>query len=166
MATVNSRRMLAIPSLPLAVLLLVLVAVACVVEAAEGFVVPQDLIEKAISNTPPDLLDQETAQAARAGDYTALFRLAKLVQQQPTDLSTTSRKIFHALADEAGHIPSQVALGMQYYNNNDSDKALQYFVDAGENGPHQASLYNAGRIYAEAIPVGPGPGLHSRRGPL
>lgn len=63
-----------------------------------------------------------------------------------------SIEIWHALADgrngDDGHILSQVALGFAY-SEHDKALAVTYFVQAGEAGPHQAALFNAGRLLAD-----------------
>lgn len=68
-----------------------------------------------------------------------------------------------------GHVLSQLALGFEYAaaaeataeaeaeagRNNDNGsiinkrRAISYFIQAGENGPHQVGLYNAGRLLVE-----------------
>jgi TPR repeat protein len=76
-----------------------------------------------------------------------LYQIAKGMSNHDATRDTAVQ-IFHVLAADIQHIPSQVALGFYYYKNkNDDDpndyskhKALQYFQQAGENGPHQAAL--------------------------
>lgn len=71
----------------------------------------------------------------------------------------TAVQLWHALADGgAAHVPSAVALGYSYYEV-DKEQALQYFVQASrgglgednnDGGPHQAALFNAGRLFLES----------------
>eukprot|EP00553_Chaetoceros_curvisetus_P006905 CAMPEP_0204632640 /NCGR_PEP_ID=MMETSP0717-20131115/25280_1 /ASSEMBLY_ACC=CAM_ASM_000666 /TAXON_ID=230516 /ORGANISM="Chaetoceros curvisetus" /LENGTH=186 /DNA_ID=CAMNT_0051650531 /DNA_START=17 /DNA_END=577 /DNA_ORIENTATION=- len=44
---------------------------------------------------------------------------------------------------------SMVRLGFSYAQE-DKTQAIKYFAQAGEDGPHQAALYNAGRLFLEA----------------
>jgi tetratricopeptide (TPR) repeat protein len=99
-------------------------------------------LDRILAQSPPHL-----AEAGRKGDVNALYEIAKQTSDPDARL-----QIFHALADARpnGHVLSQVALGFHYYQQvGDKERALEYFVNAGEGGPHQAALYNAGRIYAE-----------------
>lgn len=77
-----------------------------------------------------------------------LYGVAQAMNKQGDRL--TSTQIWHALADDEQHphLLSQVALGFAYAEH-DKPQAVRYFVDAGEAGPHQAALYNAGRLLLE-----------------
>lgn len=75
---------------------------------------------------------------------------------------TAGMAILHMLADTHKHIESQVALGFAYYKKendnayeNSKQRALDYFEQAGQAGPHQAALFNAGRIHSELGQVVP-----------
>lgn len=105
--------------------------------------VDTNLVNQLISSIDKASLSLDVLEAASEGQVQALFQVAKAA----TDKDEAS-KVFHQLAAR-GHVASQVQLGMYYHGKGDTAKALEYFTEAGENGPHQASLYNAGRIYAE-----------------
>ena len=107
-------------------------------------------------------------QRLELGDIHSLYEVAKAMNQNNDnkDDRQTSMEIWHALADAddgpnnnsgggggaGGHILSQIALGFAY-SEHDKSRAVSYFVQAGEghgdNVPHQAALYNAGRLLAE-----------------
>lgn len=76
-------------------------------------------------------------------DTLELFEIAKLWQQTNND---DAWELYEYLADQH-HVPSMARLGHHYPEND--ERALKYFVRAGEEGPHHASLYNAGRIFAQ-----------------
>jgi len=81
-------------------------------------------------------------------DVQTLYEVAKAMNDAPhKDDELASIEIWHALA-KSGHVLSQVALGFAY-SENDKATAIAYFVEAGERGPHQAALYNAGRLLAD-----------------
>lgn len=52
--------------------------------------------------------------------------------------------------DYEGHIPSALALGFSYYDV-DKPRSLHYFLMAtsADGRPHQAAMYNAGRLFIE-----------------
>eukprot|EP00977_Amphora_coffeiformis_P022382 scaffold10856_cov229-Amphora_coffeaeformis.AAC.33 len=97
-------------------------------------------------------MDAAVVEKLKAKDVGTLHQIGKhkLKQRQSSKDQKSGLEILHALADDPSqpHIPSQVSLGFHYYQTNKM-KALQYFADAGEEGPHQAALYNAGRLYGE-----------------
>jgi tetratricopeptide (TPR) repeat protein len=94
----------------------------------------------------PDLADR-----VESGQHGAIYRVAKDMLDKGIH-KEEAIQVLHTLADHPSqpHMLSQVALGFVYYGIDDKDKALHYFSMAGARGPHQASLYNVGRIYAEA----------------
>jgi TPR repeat protein len=105
------------------------------------------ILEKATDNVPED-----TIELARGGDIPALYQIARKLEDADVERGLeTALHIFHSLADsETGHIASQISLGFAYYKKiKDHNLALKYFIKAGEGGPHQAALFNAGRILAE-----------------
>jgi TPR repeat protein len=109
------------------------------------------ILEKgiAILEKTTDNASEDTIELARDRDIPALYQIARKLEEINTGFETALH-IFHYLADETGHIASQISLGFVYYKKiKDHSQALKYFVKAGENGPHQASLFNAGRIFAE-----------------
>ena len=77
-------------------------------------------------------------------DTLELFEIAKKWQRSNNQDTWT---LYHYLADELNHVPSMARLGHLY--NEQDERALHYFQRAGEEGPHHASLYNAGRIFAQ-----------------
>jgi tetratricopeptide (TPR) repeat protein len=115
----------------------------CLIRAQD---VPADLLQKAAVFVQDNahLFDDTTIQQLKQRDIHTLYQVAKSMNEQDP---VTSVKIWHSLADSE-HILSQVALGFAYAEN-DKHLAIAYFVQAGENGPHQAALYNAGRLLAE-----------------
>jgi hypothetical protein len=85
------------------------------------------------------------------GSVEALFTVAQsLNKRNKGEDRITSVQLWHELADGADHVPSAVALGFSY-SEVDKELALKYFVQASnsDQGPHQASLYNAGRLFLE-----------------
>ena len=95
-------------------------------------------------------MDEAVQQRLEARDATTLHQIGKHQLQSDTE-KTMGLEILHALADHPNHplVASQVTLGNYYYTTGDKGNAVQYFIQAGEEGPHQASLYNAGRIFGE-----------------
>ena len=109
------------------------------------------LWERASSYATGLQMDEAVLGKLAAKDVSTLHQVGKHMIQQETERAY-GLQILHALADEQNrpHIPSQVTLGFYYYQTvGDKIKALSYFANAGEEGPHQAALYNAGRIYGE-----------------
>jgi TPR repeat protein len=77
-------------------------------------------------------------------DTLELFEIAKKWQRKNNEDAWT---LYHYLADELNHVPSMARLGHLYPEAD--ERSLHYFQRAGEEGPHHASLYNAGRILAQ-----------------
>lgn len=101
----------------------------------------------------------EIVMRLKQGDVHTLYSVAKSMNassRHRPDYKMASMELWHALADSraamnsegGGHVLSQVALGFAYAKE-DKQRAIAYFVQAGEGGPHQAALYNAGRLLAE-----------------
>mmetsp|Transcript_16581 Transcript_16581/g.30004 ORF Transcript_16581/g.30004 Transcript_16581/m.30004 type:complete len:328 (+) Transcript_16581:25-1008(+) len=102
----------------------------------------------------------------RQGDAEALYEVAKSMNDSGDKISSVL--IWHALADDGsegddyetydsgleydyeGHVPSALALGFSYYDV-DKPRSLHYFLMAtSKKGlPHQAAMFNAGRLYLE-----------------
>eukprot|EP00584_Thalassiosira_punctigera_P004295 CAMPEP_0172531776 /NCGR_PEP_ID=MMETSP1067-20121228/5039_1 /TAXON_ID=265564 ORGANISM="Thalassiosira punctigera, Strain Tpunct2005C2" /NCGR_SAMPLE_ID=MMETSP1067 /ASSEMBLY_ACC=CAM_ASM_000444 /LENGTH=332 /DNA_ID=CAMNT_0013316191 /DNA_START=22 /DNA_END=1020 /DNA_ORIENTATION=- len=102
----------------------------------------------------------------RNGDAEALYEVAKSMNDSGDKISSVL--IWHALADDgsegddyerydseegydyAGHVPSAMALGFSY-RDVDGARSLHYFLMAtsAKGKPHQAAMYNAGRLYLE-----------------
>ncbi|CAJ1951654.1 unnamed protein product [Cylindrotheca closterium] len=116
--------------------------------------IPATLLSTALNYAVQSGLGEGVVQRVYDKNIDALYRVAKSMyanprQNQDEDDKLTSVQIFHALADgEEHHILSMIQLGFAYAEE-DKSQAIQYFVQAGEDGPHQASLYNAGRLFAE-----------------
>jgi tetratricopeptide (TPR) repeat protein len=114
--------------------------------------VPIHALQKAIQYVTQTVADDQkrlrTIQELDEGNVHTLYEIAKQMNRNDNaDDTLTSVELWHALAD-SDHILSQVALGFAYAEN-DKSRAIAYFVQAGEDGPHQAALYNAGRLLAE-----------------
>jgi tetratricopeptide (TPR) repeat protein len=114
----------------------------------------QDLLRK-MGSTNPELIAK-----IKAGEAESLYYIAKHMVEHGSDRDggpppVAALPILHTLADGSSsphrspHVKSQVVLATAYYNKGDKDKAIHYFEMAGEQGPHQAALYNAGRTHAE-----------------
>ena len=92
---------------------------------------------------------QKLLEELRNGSVDALYTVAQSLNREDR---ITSVQLWHALADgAANHVPSAAALGFSYAEV-DKELALKYFVQASngnDDGPHQASLYNAGRLFLE-----------------
>jgi hypothetical protein len=95
---------------------------------------------------------QQLLEELRNGSVEALYTVAQSLNKRNVgEDRITSVQLWHHLADEADHVPSAVALGFSYAEV-DKELALKYFVQASngdDEGPHQASLYNAGRLLLE-----------------
>ena len=145
-----------IPLLLLPVLCLLASAVVLVSgQPANRAQIPADLLAKALNHvakSPPTYPNAEaTIEALQGGSVEALYQVANSMNKLGGDDRLTSIQIYHALADDPSshHIMSMVQLGFTYSESNKSD-AIKYFVQAGEDGPHQAALYNAGRLFLES----------------
>mmetsp|Transcript_35760 Transcript_35760/g.86517 ORF Transcript_35760/g.86517 Transcript_35760/m.86517 type:complete len:283 (-) Transcript_35760:20-868(-) len=114
------------------------------------------LLATALNHAVQSGLGEDLVQKVYDKDVGALYQVAKSMYANPRRQNNvdendklSSVQIFHALADgKEHHILSMVQLGFAYAEE-DKSQAIQYFVQAGEDGPHQASLYNAGRLFAE-----------------
>ena len=97
---------------------------------------------------------QQLIEQLQSGNIEALYTVAQSLNKRGAgDDRVTSVQLWHALADgPAAHVPSAVALGFSYAEV-DKELALKYFVQATEGkedgGPHQASAFNAGRLFLE-----------------
>ncbi|KAL3920405.1 MAG: hypothetical protein SGILL_003283, partial [Bacillariaceae sp.] len=119
--------------------------------------VPINVLQKAKQYVTETVSDDSERLAQlkelNEGNVHTLYQVAKAMNNDKDKGNTiTSMEIWHALADvegDDGHILSQVALGFAYAEN-DKSRAIAYFVQAGENGPHQSALYNAGRLLADS----------------
>ena len=153
------------PSIVFFICILLLSSSCCLVRAKDGdegsnananAQVPAELVAKALnyvaarSGTSLDTAESIVA-SIQSGSIDALYDVAKEMNANGEEDKLASIQIFHALAD-AHHILSMVQLG-HTYSVEDKQQAIKYFVQAGEDGPHQASLYNAGRLFLEIVPV-------------
>lgn len=138
------------------------------VEDKAQSVVLDDRITKEATDYAHDLLKRlgltdtkKLITGVESGDVDSLYFVAKHMVDNSSDNKdgppAAAFYILHALADADGsssksrppHVKSQAVLGTAYYAVGDKQKAIHYFQLAGEEGPHQAALYNAGRTYAE-----------------
>lgn len=132
---------------------------------AEPILIDPDLFAKAITHAKTELdvvvdpqhkehpkQHQQLLEELQNGSVEALYTVAQSLNKRNVgDDRITSVQLWHALADGADHVPSAVALGFSYAEV-DKELALNYFVQASNGdgeGPHQASLYNAGRLLLE-----------------
>ena len=122
--------------------------------------VPIDVLQKAMRYVKQHNYGDSEGNASQilqrleSGDIHSLYKVAQAMNEMDDkDDRLASIEIWHAIADGGsdgggGHILSQVALGFAY-SENDKATAVTYFVQAGEAGPHQAALFNAGRLLAD-----------------
>eukprot|EP00527_Entomoneis_sp_CCMP2396_P000654 CAMPEP_0198152430 /NCGR_PEP_ID=MMETSP1443-20131203/59827_1 /TAXON_ID=186043 /ORGANISM="Entomoneis sp., Strain CCMP2396" /LENGTH=447 /DNA_ID=CAMNT_0043818459 /DNA_START=75 /DNA_END=1418 /DNA_ORIENTATION=- len=124
---------------------------------------PPELFNAALDYAKAKLPQDITKDNEIMRSPSTLYQIAKGMSNHDATRQKAVQ-IFHILADidkeskfqqqqhQGYAIESQVALGFYYSKqhdgNHDLDKALHYFETAGEAGPHQAALYNAGRIHA------------------
>ena len=87
---------------------------------------------------------------ASVSDLASLYKVSRTWYEN-TSTRSDAIQLFHHLADSHGHVLSMAKLGHYYTTEKGTNPqlALHYFMQAGENGPHHASLYNAGRLMAE-----------------
>jgi tetratricopeptide (TPR) repeat protein len=123
-------------------------------QAQENSEVPAALLASALNHATQSGLGKELLEKVYNKDVNALYQVAKSMYANPRQNVAENDKlnavqIFHALADGGEHhILSMMQLGFAY-SAEDKRQAVKYFVQAGEEGPHQGSLYNAGRLLAE-----------------
>ena len=103
------------------------------------------VVKKAIK-----VLEQEGDDS---NDSASLYKVAK-AWLSDTDSSKGKRvedgwELVQYLANEQSHVPSMAKMGNRLAAEGNTPAALNYFQMAGENGPHHASLYNAGNILAQ-----------------
>jgi tetratricopeptide (TPR) repeat protein len=133
-------------------------------QAQENSEVPAALLASALNHATQSGLDEDLLEKLYGKDVNALYQVAKSMYANPRQNVAENDKlnavqIFHALADgEEHHILSMMQLGFAYYEE-DKRQAMKYFVQAGEEGPHQGSLYNAGRLSAEVGEFAPALGF-------
>lgn len=154
--------------------LLICVAIFSAVVVADpgrggGINLDEDLYNRALAHAAtleqPNRDDGIVARLRRR-EVEALYEIAKSMNDSGDKISSVL--IWHALADDGsegddyetydgaegydyeGHVPSAIALGFSY-NEVDKPRALHYFLMATskKGAPHQASMYNAGRLYLE-----------------
>lgn len=116
--------------------------------------VPSGLLQKAINYVQIHNYGGKEGDPAKillqleARDVHTLYEVAKAMNTSKIKADMlASIDIWHSLGN-SGHILSQVALGFAFAEN-DKPRAISYFVHAGEKGPHQVALFNAGRLLAE-----------------
>lgn len=127
----------------------------------------EDLFNRALAHA--GTMESQSAgitDRLREGTIEALYDVAKSMNDGGDRISSVL--IWHALADDgsegddydaydadpaydySGHVPSAMSLGFSYYDA-DKPRSLHYFLMAtSKRGkPHQAAMYNAGRLYLE-----------------
>jgi len=141
------------PSMRPVLLLLLLLSLLNATVSSQKIGIPADLLATALNHAAahPDIDNgsskDDLVQRLNNGDIDALYWVAKSMNDGGDRINSVL--LWHQLADSsAHHILSMVALGFAYAEN-DKAKAVRYFVQAGEDGPHQSALYNAGRLYVE-----------------
>lgn len=94
--------------------------------------------------------EEDFIQRLKDGEQAALYMVADSMNEVGNKKDAVLT--WHELADdlEAKHIESKYKLGFYYEKEeNDKEKAVKYFTDAGVWGFHQDALYHAGRVYAD-----------------
>lgn len=135
--------------------------------AAKDVQLDEDLYNRALAHAGMlESTEDGIAERLRRGEVEALYEVAKSMNDSGDKISSVL--IWHALADDGsegdnyegydqgeeydyeGHPPSALALGFSYYDV-DKPRSLQYFLMAtSKKGvPHQAAMFNAGRLYLE-----------------
>lgn len=137
--------------IPVEILILVLLVYHSIITRcqADNPKIPAELLAKALNHIiqTKEPNTEHIIESLRFGDIETLYQVARSMNDAGD--TQTSVEIWHALADgDASHIMSMVSLGFTY-SVADKQQALKYFVQAGEDGPHQSSLYNAGLIFIE-----------------
>jgi tetratricopeptide (TPR) repeat protein len=102
------------------------------------------LIQCASSNK---ILKKAIKESGNDPDVTAVYQVAH-GWYGADGTRADAVEVFHHLADSENHILSSAKLGHHYADGGNAQMAIKYFAYAGENGPHHASLYNAGRLLA------------------
>jgi TPR repeat protein len=131
----------------------------------------EDLFHRALAHSAANMMtnteEESIVERLRRLDVEALYDVASSMNSHGDKLS--SILIWHALADDGseaydyyeyeesdggydytGHVPSSMALGFSYYDV-DKPRSLRYFLMAtsSKGRPHQAAMFNAGRLYLE-----------------
>eukprot|EP00980_Cylindrotheca_fusiformis_P002880 scaffold674_cov126-Cylindrotheca_fusiformis.AAC.19 len=123
-------------------------------EGNQNALIPASLLASALNYAAQSDVGGDLLEKVYDKDVNALYKVAKSMLSNPRTNTNENDKlsavqIFHALADgKEHHILSMVQLGFAY-SEGAKDQAVKYFVQAGEDGPHQGALYNAGRLFAE-----------------
>ncbi len=103
--------------------------------------------QQAGTSVPPIVLKAAEFAEKKANDSIDTLELFEIAKQWQEENNQDAWTLYHYLADELNHVPSMARLGNSYPETD--DRALLYFQRAGDEGPHHASLYNAGRILAQ-----------------
>jgi len=132
-----------------------------------GIQLDEDLYNRVLAHAGTMIAHDATiTDRLRNGEVEALNEVAKSMNDSVDRLSSVL--VWHALADDGSqgddyeaydeaegydyhcHIPSALALGFSY-DEADMARSLHYFLMAtSKKGmPHQAGMYNAGRLYLE-----------------
>lgn len=82
-------------------------------------------------------------------DINSIYRVAiSWYNSDEESKRVDSLAVLHKLADDNIHVMASFKLGNHYSDLKQPEIAVRYFALAGENGPHHAALYNAGRLMA------------------
>uniref|UniRef100_A0A7S4JKJ1 Uncharacterized protein n=1 Tax=Odontella aurita TaxID=265563 RepID=A0A7S4JKJ1_9STRA len=150
-------------------LLLLLVSLLLVATNGQQVRIPSALLAAALNHASHGMGPEgkELVTKLTDGNLYTLYRVAKSMYDRPRPLDqmtgeqnigderSTAVRILHILADaqdDGGsgweYVPASIALGLAY-SEHDKPRAIRYFQSAGNKGPHQMSLYNAGRLLVE-----------------
>ncbi|KAL7540931.1 hypothetical protein ACHAXR_012624 [Thalassiosira sp. AJA248-18] len=163
-------RMMLLPFIPILCILInsAVVSIAADPAAKDGTpTLDEDLFNRALAHAGTlESQNSGITDRLREGNVEALYEVAKSMNDDDDKISSVL--IWHALADDGsegvdyevydsaegydyeGHVPSAMALGFSYYDV-DKPRSLHYFLMATskKGKPHQAAMYNAGRLYLE-----------------
>lgn len=97
-------------------------------------------------------IENAIEESGGKSDVSSIYKVALSwynTQGEKSSKSEDAIEVFHQLADTGKHVMSSVKLGHHYVEIGNESLAIKYFVQAGEEGPHHQSLYNAGKLFAE-----------------
>lgn len=95
-------------------------------------------------------IENAIEESGGKSDASSIYKVALSWYNSPNEKSKSDAlEVLQQLADTGNHVLSAVKLGHHFVEHGNRPKAIQYFAQAGESGPHHQSLYNAGRLLAE-----------------
>lgn len=100
-----------------------------------------------VEYTAAHVLEKAIEENGGYSDASSLYKIS--LEWYNQESHADALEVFHHLADSGNHILSCVKLGHHYAAMGNTPLAIQYFEKAGQEGPHHASIYNAGRLLAE-----------------